>query len=291
MRNFFLTKLHVNFFATCNPFQNVVTENVITLLTQSKAAERIPVYTYDTEKQTFVLINYLDVSYCRQNLYNEIILGISPSVVAILNQMKYGTKPLSYYTVSKRGAEVSKKNIRKQQSTGSKSLIGMDVNKYHINWENTYLEHSNEEYQRLKDFFSQPMIYLRRVDNCLEAAYSDKEYAFNKNLYGIAIKNDSEYSLLYLLGIINSTAANYYYKQRFSLKKGDAFPEIQTYLYEQIPIPQASKKNQSLIESLVSDLLAGTDNSQKCYESLDNIIYQLYGLSADEIDQIKNARE
>lgn len=33
--------------------------------------------------------------------------------------------------------------------------------------------------------------------------------------------------------LIKSTAATYYYRHRFSMKKDDTFPEIQTYLYEQ----------------------------------------------------------
>lgn len=287
MRLFFLNNISINFLATCNPFQNVVTENVITMLTLAKSTDSILAFTYDIQKRAFIKILPVDSSYCRDNLYCEVHIGMSQDVIDLLNKMKCGTKPLSYFTVSKRGAELSKKNLRQHTTDGIKSLIGKDVKKYEILWANTYLERSNDEYQRLKEFFNQPLIYLRRVDSCLEAAYSTNGYAYNKNIYGIAKRADTEYNLLFILGVINSTAANYYYKHRFSLKKEDAFPEIQTYLYEQLPIPRASEADQLIVEKLVSDLLAGTDDFAVKYEMLDKIIYRLYGLSASDVSLIE----
>ena len=164
-----------------------------------------------------------------------------------IHRFKRGTTPLSAHIDSKRGAEISKAELRRT-TFGVKSLIVKAVKKYQILWNNTYINVNSPEYQRLKDFFPKPMIYLSRVDNCLETSYSETGYAFNKNIYGLAQKTDSQYSLLYLLAIIKSTAATYYYRHRFSMKKDDTFPEIQTYLYEQLPIPSASIEMRRIVE-------------------------------------------
>lgn len=282
MREAFLNRLKINFLSTCNPFENVVTENVITMITLTKADANIPVFVYDARKRFFVETFPIEVHYCNENRFCEILVGTSPETIRLLDIMKRGTTPLSAHIDSKRGVEISKTELRRT-TFGVKSLIGKDVKKYQILWNNTYINVNSPEYQRLKDFFPKPMIYLRRVDNCLEASYSETGYAFNKNIYGLAQKTDSQYSLLYLLAIINSTAATYYYRHRFSMKKDDTFPEVQTYLYEQLPIPSASMEKRRIVEHRVYQLLHSTEPSLQAIEELDVIIYNLYGLSTPDI--------
>lgn len=287
MRKAFLNELKINFLSICNPFENVVTENVITMITLTKTDANIPVFVYESRKRFFVETFPIDVHYCNENRFCEILVGISPKIINLLNVMKCGTTPLSAYIDSKRGAEVSKTELRRTDS-GVKSLIGKDVKKYQILWNNTYINVNSHEYQRLKEFFPKPMIYLRRVDNCLEASYSETGYAFNKNIYGLAQKTGGQYSSLYLLAILNSTAATYYYRHRFSMKKDDTFPEIQTYLYEQLPIPSASIEMRKVVENRVSELLHSPEPSLQAIKELDGIIYSLYGLSKPDISLIED---
>lgn len=85
---------------------------------------------------------------------------------------------------------------------------------------------------------------------------------------------------------MNSKVVDFYYKKKFSTKKTDAFPEIQTYLYEQLPIPTVSDNVQSNIESLVDDILNANKNETSTTEmeqEIDRIVYHLYGLTYDEV--------
>ena len=94
------------------------------------------------------------------------------------------------------------------------------------------------------------------------------------------------YGLRYLLACMNSKVVDFYYKKKFSTKKTDAFPEIQTYLYEQLPIPTVSDNVQSNIESLVDDILNANKNETSTTEmeqEIDRIVYHLYGLTYDEV--------
>ena len=111
-------------------------------------------------------------------------------------------------------------------------------------------------------------------------------YGFNKNVYGIKKRVNCSYGLRYLLACMNSKVVDFYYKKKFSTKKTDAFPEIQTYLYEQLPIPTASESVQSNIESLVGNILDANINGTSTVEleqEIDRLVYHLYGLSYDEV--------
>ena len=121
----------------------------------------------------------------------------------------------------------------------------------------------------------------------LEATISPgMHYGYNKNVYGIKKRVNCNYGLRYLLACMNSKVVDFYYKKKFSTKKTDAFPEIQTYLYEQLPIPTASDNVQSNIESLVDDILDANKNETSTTEmeqEIDRIVYHLYGLTYDEV--------
>ncbi len=87
---------------------------------------------------------------------------------------------------------------------------------------------------------------------------------------------------------MNSKAVDFYYKKRFSTKKDIAFPEIQTYLYEQLPIPIAAKNEQKNIEDIVCKILnakqsAPSTDTSALENEIDFMVYKLYGLTYDEV--------
>jgi hypothetical protein len=190
-------------------------------------------------------------------------------------------------SMSKRGAEISKKEMR-NTGQGMASLIGNDVTRYLIRWNNTYIDKSHKEYKRLRSFFSKDLILLRRVNTCLEASIGESEFGFNKNLYGIKVDESKGYNKYFILALINSKALNYYYKKKFSTKKEDVFPEIQTYLYEELPIPNVDEKKQQSIVSLVDTILsikkeAPQANTYQLEEEIDERICALFGLTYEEV--------
>lgn len=225
------------------------------------------------------------MEYSKTNLHKEWVTGIDSNVLAILTKMGLPIK-LRDISSSKRGAEISKKDMRATQS-GLPSLIGQDMKKYSINWSNTYLDINHKEYYRLSPFFSKEMIYLRRVDICLEATIGDIIYGFNKNVYGIKIDETKGYNRKFVLALLNSKALDYYYRKKFSTKKEDVFPEIQTYLYEQLPIPRVSEVQQQPIVELVDKIISYkrinplTDTSE-WERQIDKLVYDLYDLDDNE---------
>lgn len=290
MRDYFMKNMRIEFLSYCNPFE-VITENVITLMTHDKTPqEHVRVYRENERLKVFEEDIPLSISYSLTNLHKEWITGIDSNILAVLTKMNWQTK-LKNISISKRGAEISKKDMR-ATATGIQALIGQDMHKYSINWSNTYLDRNHREYRRLNTFFSKEMIYLRRVDVCLEATISDVLYGFNKNVYGIKVDESKGYKVKFILALINSKALDFYYKKKFSTKKEDVFPEIQTYLYEQLPVPSATSEQQQPIIDLVDKILAAKKqdtpaDTTALEQKIDELVYKLYDLSDEEIKLIE----
>ena len=288
MRVYLMNRSNLLSLATCNPF-DAVTENVITIIkVENPTSNIIPYYDYNPDTKSFHRQDDLDKEYSKTNKYNEMVIGLPSYIIPILQKMYSKGRALGEFTESKRGAEVSK-NFLRDNSKGLETLIGQDMRKYTIMWNYTFLPLSHKEYKRLKSFFDNDLIYLRRVDSMLEATFSkQKHFGFNKNVYGIKNRYVMDFYTQYLLGCLNSKAVDFYYKKKFSTKKTDAFPEIQTYLYEQLPIPSVSKEQQKLVVDLVDSILtAKRDNpAADTYQlelQIDRLVYHLYGLTYDEV--------
>lgn len=296
LRDYLLTQTNIQLLAICNPF-DAVTENVITMLSLEKPkSNTIYAFKYNEQTSRFMNLPPVSIDYClNYNTHHEIVMGLDEKASSILSKMSTNRILLSQISLSKRGAEVGKTFLR-EQACGVKSLIGMDMRRFFINWNETYLPIDHKEYQRLSKFFNQQLIYLRRVNPYLAATTSRSEYfAFNKNVYGIAI-TDARYSLEYILGLINSKAMNFYYLEKFSSKKTETFPEIQTYLYEQLPIPYAQANEQEEIALIVNQILKDKETSisadtSELENELNNYIFNLFNLNQHEVDYINNIME
>ncbi|ETD25179.1 hypothetical protein [Helicobacter macacae] len=74
------------------------------------------------------------------------------------------------------------------------------------------------------------------------------------------------------------------------------FPEIQTYLYEQLPIPKLNTKNQKIADKIVNlvdkilELKAKDSQSDTTTleSQIDKLVYQLYDLDSNEIKIIES---
>jgi hypothetical protein len=86
---------------------------------------------------------------------------------------------------------------------------------------------------------------------------------------------------------MNSSLMNYIYNNKFKSTK-TVFSEIQTRSISQLPIPKISQEQQQPIIVLVDQILTAKKSSPKADTSelekeIDKIVYELYGLSEEEI--------
>ena len=293
MRKTFSCNLEIKQIAFCNPFETAVTENTVVLLSKNNnKQDEIEVFKYNPNSLCFENTIPLNLDYCSTNLHFEWVHGLNKQLINLLTKL-VNNKKLKDISISKRGAEISKKVMR-ETIKGIPSLIGQDMKRYSILWCDTFIDAEHKEFYRLSSFFSNKLIYLRRVDTCLEATISTKPYGFNKNVYGIKVDEKFGYKIKFVLALLNSKLLDFYYKKKFSTKKEDAFPEIQTYLYEQLPLPIVNQEQQNKVISIVDTILqlkSGNNNADT--SSLENeinvIVYDLYGLTDAEIKVIEQS--
>ncbi len=290
-RRYLLNEIDLRIIVETSPFE-AVTENIIVIIQKRKPSDREIIVMQESEGK-IVELNVISRQYCLENSNLEILTFLTNDRIAILNKIDGETTVLKNIAVYKRGAEIGKKVLR--EMSGKPILIGLDLYKYKIDFRNAHIDKSHKEYIRLEGFFNQKdLIYLRRVTSKLIASIPDKPYAFNKNIYGVKIFN-KEYNGRYVLSLLNSKLLNFYYRNKFSTKKEEVFPEIQLYLLESLPIRKASLVDQKPFINLVGKILAITkdddylENSTKQakvreYEKqIDQLVYKLYDLTTEEI--------
>ena len=134
--------------------------------------------------------------------------------------------------------------------------------------------------------YSKERILVRQIgeypDGCL---CSPEVYTMN-TIYNIYLKNGL-IELRYLLGIINSKAIHYYWKIRFSDSK-KTFPKIKKRPLESLPIAYACEEIRHQIVNLVDCILKkkvedSTADTKSMENKIDLFVYQLYGLTYDEV--------
>ncbi len=147
--------------------------------------------------------------------------------------------------------------------------------------------------RRPEIFESAEKIVVQEIRNItlkerLIATYDDQQtYCLQSTNVINLLAEHQNLTIKYLLGIINSRAANRFFQLRFP--GNNHIPSNQL---AQIPIPQPSNEQQRQIIKLVDRILAakkrdpGADTTALERE-LDELVYALYGLTDDEIKLVE----
>ena len=148
--------------------------------------------------------------------------------------------------------------FKKKSSEWKKLLRGTNIGRYMIKWGGEYIKYGDWLWsQRNEKFFYNNKIILQALRNKslsrrLIATFDSEKYYNAHNLANIISKHNSQYSLLYILGIFNSNLTNFWYKTHFPNVN------INPNEFRQIPIPKidfGGKSKSKEIERLVNDYL------------------------------------
>ncbi len=187
---------------------------------------------------------------------------------------------------------------------------GACIGRYSLAWNGVYVKYGPWLYtaNQPKFYESAKILVQRHRNPSLErrvvATFDSKNHYFKDNLCGI-ISLDEQYSLKYLLGVINSTLINQFYRNMFTEVSLNP-----TYL-RRLPIARIdfSKKTEvkkhdrmvNLVEAMLAlhkQLAATKSESQKSViqrqidatdAEIDRLVYDLYGLTAEEIAIVEEA--
>lgn len=125
--------------------------------------------------------------------------------------------------------------------------------------------------------FDNPKILIRQSADFICATYTNKPYIYNRSYYSINSINSSgksKFSLLYTLGVLNSSLITYYAREKGIIKRDKGKqPQIRLSDLKLIPIPK-NQKNKIITEILVKFILM--KYSIVFYDIIDGLIFEEY---------------
>lgn len=162
-------------------------------------------------------------------------------------------------------------------------------------------------------YFMGPRLLLRELISRqfqLQAAYTDKDFITNKSMQSILIAS-GHHDLRYLLGVLNSRLLSWFFLAISSVGRRDDFPKIVLKQTRELPLPAVDPttavgkrlhaKMVELVEAMLelqkSLVSARTPNEKAALErqiaatdgQIDALVYELYGLTDDEIKIVEEA--
>jgi len=215
--------------------------------------------------------------------YGEIIQGITP-YDSYTGQSKEIIKNRGYHF------------DHKQDDTCGKWLEGKNLNRYSISWNAGWLKYGDWlAAPREKRFFEGKRLLFREVPGKgkrIQASIVEEEYYYGHSISPFKPFKDSEQKLEYILGIVNSKLISWYGTKILANFGKDIFPKLNPNDIKELPIPTGFNEINSISELVKQILIIRCDNSiadtTDLESQIDQLVYQLYGLTAEEIAIIEN---
>ena len=135
------------------------------------------------------------------------------------------------------------------------------------------------------DFFEQKIVW---GNLCLSSQFSlvEDDYFINAPSPPMIVPGSK-----YLLAILNSKVADWYIRQLGVTRNGGYF-EYKPMFVEQLPVPIIDEYQQKPFDEIVDkihQLKKQGDDTAILEEEIDNMVFQLYDFTSDEIDLIRSA--
>ena len=186
-----------------------------------------------------------------------------------------------------------------------KYLQGRDVGRYELNWSGMWMQYGPWLSQpREIDIFKRPRVLLREITSdypyCLNAMFVTGSYLNNKSILNILHGDNDDAALKKLLCLLNSRLMSIFYKQKAVKSVRKVFPKVVIKNLREFPYPRTigtdeGKKVVQLVDQQI-DLqkritAVKTDHEKTALQrqidavnqQIDQLVYELYGLTEEEI--------
>ena len=164
---------------------------------------------------------------------------------------------------------------------------GTDVQRFRVQTPENYIKFLPDAFQQSasENYYRAPEKLLYRfISSQLVFAYDNRQ-RLSLNSCNILIPRLEGMNIKYILAVLNSRVAQFYFEKKFHSVK-----VLRSHL-EQIPIPMAEEAEQRCIVELVEQLLLEQTEEAAAglYETLEEQVRCLYGLSRIEYEKIRAA--
>jgi type I restriction-modification system DNA methylase subunit len=145
-----------------------------------------------------------------------------------------------------------------------------------------------------ESFAVAPKIIWRQTASCLQATIDQEGRWFRNTIQCAYIKATyvDRLDIRYVLGVVNSRYIAFLYNKLVQ-ESGRVFPQVKITHVKKLPLVLASSETQKQISSLVSKILAAKRKDSVADTSvwereIDALVYQLYGLTEEEIKVVED---
>lgn len=304
------------------PFKDAVVENVILVLELEKSEKKrfsnLINIIESREGSEFLNTKYIKQEIFFKNPNLSFNIHSDDEFSSIKNKLK--KNKFSFGDLFEINQAIALRNDRSlwisdnKKNNNYKPLLigGRNINRYEINWDGTYLNYDLNGIHSCKRediFLSEEKIFFRRVANRIIATIDTNKYYGLHTLVVMNLKKGSNYNIKYFLAILNSVLLSFYYKVEYASNK-KVFSEIGARQVKSLFIPNldlSKKEDKSKHDKLVQlvELMLQAKQQlqtskierektmleQKCIsldKQIDDVVYELYGLTEDEISIIEN---
>lgn len=176
-----------------------------------------------------------------------------------------------------------------KKSTNEMILRGSDLGRYQFKASETYIVFQPDSFQQvapLESYRAEEKLLYRFICNQLVFAY-DNQQTLSLNSCNILIPKIPSLSIKYVMAILNSRIAQFFFQKNFNSVK-----VLRSHL-EQLPIPIVNEAGQRPILNLVELMLQTSCEKERkeVYEEIDASIADLFSLNAEEYGLIKSSME
>ncbi len=256
------------------------------------------------KKQRFKIFNYRQ-NYFENTEYNRFRLFFNKPTMNLVTKLENDTIFLGEIIdinsglIGKGGKASIISDTKRNDKWLPAILSGGEINRYVVKPKGKYILYDKSKIHsgyECVDYFSEKL-FLRQTGDSLICAYDNKGLLCLNNVH-VANLKDANYSLKYVMALLNSSVLNYYYRS-LALETGRVMAQTDIETLEKLPIKAISKDRQKpfieladkLIEINVKILKLGEETNEKrnliverdrFSSRLDELVYELYGISNEE---------
>lgn len=171
------------------------------------------------------------------------------------------------------------------------NFISQGIERYNYKSKGEWINYGDwlAEPRQIK-YFKNPKIIVREIVNPRIFATYIEEEAVVKNIAAVIIEKENNFSLKYLLALMNSKLFSYYLFEQTPKGSNKSYPSFTSDLIKNIPIKNISLKEQKpfidLVDKIISLKILGENiNAEDKY--IDKLVYELYGITSEDQELIE----
>lgn len=305
------------------PFKDAVVENIILILQKNKSYNertntRTSIITVD-EYKSFNELKTVKQSSFEESPKHSFNVNIKHSDKELIGRLTSENERLgSFLEVNQAIALKSDRSLwvsRVKEGDNYKPLLvgGKNIHRYYLEWDGTYLKYDIKGIHSCKRediFLSKEKIFFRRVADRLIATLDTHMFYGLHTLVVMNLKTNTKENIRYFLGLFNSNLLTYYYKTVFASTK-TVFSEIGARQVKELPIKRIDPKIKTerlshdkiveLVDQLLkfnegknemqlpNDIIQVENKIEYCDRKINELVYQLYGLTTEEVGIVENS--